>query len=91
MPGQRVHLTIEEKNQLREYYKSKSRLSLDDLVGYVQTKFKKKVGKSSVDRIVTQPMQTLHPTNQKNKRQSQFPKDIVNDQILRGGFSELII
>lgn len=74
MSATRLHLTIHEKNELRRFHSSNRDVTQHELQDWVALRFAKKIGRSTIGRIISQPYEDVASRDAKNKRKPQHPE-----------------
>ncbi|GMF27173.1 unnamed protein product [Phytophthora lilii] len=97
MVSARQHLTIYEKNELRRHHLANPSLKHVDLQQWVATRLKKRIGVSTVGKIVNQPLDATPNGNIKKKRKPQHASiepqllDFVHNQEEHGLLSDDVL
>lgn len=73
MSSSRTHLTIAEKNELRRFHQAQGELTQSELLEWVQRKFNKSIGRSTLGNIVREPIETHFDERLSKRRQPMFP------------------
>lgn len=74
MSSSRTHLTIAEKNEVRRLYQAQSEMTQSELLEWVQRKFNKSIGRSTLGNIVREPIETNFDERMSKRRQPMFPE-----------------
>ena len=69
----RVYLSVKERNELREHYKTNHKLTQTELQQWVEITFEKRVGRSTIGKILSGDRELELNPNQLKRRRVHFP------------------